>query len=516
MYSSRLTAFAILGSLFLFSCHSGKHEVVREDALSTFGTYVYALDTLQMTQAMEQIISADTSRRAADRAVRKYYQEKERFEDAPLWFTRMGVTSDADTLLACLRREAPCNGLDTLAFFVPQIAADLSIVRSLAFDSLGVNINELLPRLDFHLTKAYVRYTTGQHYGFVRPDRLLNHLYMKPDSSGYAHLFDYEVAPPDYGEALQHLTADDRDDYLRLGQPSSPVFRALQNRLLSSVSADERRLLALNMERSRWQVTQPEELDRKVVVNIPAQQLWAIGPDSLLSMRICCGAKSTKTPLLISQISHVQVNPEWVIPFNIVKTDVARHGGDSAYFARNRYDIIDRQTGDTLNPQHVSPAQLCSGRLRVSQKGGPGNSLGRIVFRFQNNFSVYLHDTNNPAAFKRERRTLSHGCVRVEYPFELACFLMPDMDEATLDKLRISMDIEPLSDEGRTYLEEHTDDSQPHRLISYRKLSPPVPVYLIYYTAYPNPETGEVEHWPDVYGYDAAIRQEMHYYLLKE
>mgnify|MGYP002624232790 CR=1 FL=1 len=487
-----------------------------EDALSTFGTYVYALDTLQMTQNMEQVLKADTSRWAADKIVKKYYQEKEQFEDAPLWFSRMGVTSDADSLLAYLRREAPRNGLDTLAFFVPQIAADLSVVRSLAFDSLGVSINEVLPRLDYYLSKAYVRYTAGMHYGFVRPDRLFNHLYMKPDSSGYAHLFDYEVKAPDYEEALQHLTADDRDDYLRLGRPSSPVYRTLQNRLTVSKSADERRLLALNMERSRWQVKQPEELDRRVVVNIPAQQLWAVSPDSSLNMRICCGAKSTKTPLLISQISHVQVNPEWVIPFNIVKTDVARHGGDSAYFARNRYDIIDRQTGDTLNPRHVSSELLSSGRLRVSQRGGAGNSLGRIVFRFQNNFSVYLHDTNNPAAFNRDRRTVSHGCVRVEYPFELACFLMPDIDERTTDQLRISMDIEPLTDEGRTYLEEHADDPQPHRIITYRKLSPAVPVYLIYYTAYPNPETGEIEQWPDLYGYDAALQQDMKYYLLKK
>jgi murein L,D-transpeptidase YcbB/YkuD len=44
-------------------------------------------------------------------------------------------------------------------------------------------------------------------------------------------------------------------------------------------------------------------------------------------------------------------------------------------------------------------------------------------------------------------------------------------------------------------------------------VSPKVPVYLVYYTAYPNPETGFVETWPDLYGYDKVIVKEMEPYL---
>jgi murein L,D-transpeptidase YcbB/YkuD len=43
-----------------------------------------------------------------------------------------------------------------------------------------------------------------------------------------------------------------------------------------------------------------------------------------------------------------------------------------------------------------------------------------------------------------------------------------------------------------------------------------VPVYLVYYTAYPNPASGAIEQWPDLYGYDAAIRRAAGYYLLKK
>lgn len=510
----QLAIFFIL-SILISACNGGG-QAQQEDALSAFGTYVYQLDTAKLVSNFTLSAKNDTSRWAIDQDVRSRYAACNAINGVPLWFSRMGVSEDADSLLSFLRREAPCHGLDTLAFFVPQIASDLAIVRALAFDSLGVSINEVLPRLDYYLSKAYVRYTIGQRYGFVRPDKLFNRLQMKPDGSEYARLFDYEIKAPDYAKAMEMLASNDRMNYLWESKPASDVYQTLQQRLAQTTSKEERRKLAVNMERSRWQVTQPAPVGRTVIVNIAAQQLWAVGADSVLNMRICCGATATKTPLLISAISHIQVNPEWVIPHNIVKTDVARHGGDSAYFARNHYSIIDRSTGDTLNPVNVSGDALSSGRLRVSQRGGAGNSLGRIVFRFQNNFSVYLHDTNNRGAFQRERRTLSHGCVRVQDPFGLACFLLPELDERMLDRLRISMDLPPVTDDGREYLEEHADDPRPFRLITYRDVSPHVPVYIIYYTAYPNPVTGTVDLWPDIYGYDTAITGAIKPFLLKQ
>lgn len=505
----------ILCLLILGGCKGGRQDA-SEDEYSAFGTYVHQLDTVRLTAAMNNVVNGDTSQWAADKTVRQRYIDIRQFEKKPVWFSRMGVSADADSLLAFLRCEVPRNGLDTLAFFVPQIAEDLAIVHGLAFDSLGVDINELLPRLDYRLSKAFVRYTTGQRFGFMRPAKTFNHLQMKPDSSSYARLFDYEVKEPDYQTSLQQLTSDDRMQYLSASLPASSVYKSLQNCLLQSTSPDERTKIALNMERSRWQVTQPSNPSRMVIVNIPAQQLWAVGTDSVLNMRIVCGANKTRTPLLISAISHVEVNPEWVIPLNILKNEVAHHAGDSAYFARNHYYIVERSSGDTLNPAQVTAAQLSSGRVRVAQRGGPGNSLGRIVFRFQNSFAVYLHDTNNRGAFKRDRRTLSHGCVRVADPFGLACFLMPDMDMHVRDRLRLSMDLSPVTDYGRDYLSEHSEEARPFRLINYRDVSPRIPVYLVYYTAYPNPTSGAVEQWPDLYGYDAVIRRTAGYFILKK
>lgn len=490
-----------------------------EADLSAFGTYVYRLDTLQLQQTLQELLATDTSQWRADQTVRQHYASAARYEDTPLWFTRMGVSPDADSLLAQLRRRLPLDGLDTAAFFVPQIARDLDIVHKLAFDSLGVSINELLPRLDYRLSQVYVRYTTGQRYGFLRPAKLLNQLDYKIGSSDYARLFDFDTQAPDYDEALRQLTDDKhRMNYLGASRPAAAAYDALSQRLAQTTIPEERKTLAVNIERCRWQMPQPPAQGRRILVNLAAQQLWAIGPDSVMTMRICCGSNLTKTPLLHSNITHMQVNPDWIIPQNIIKNEVTHHAGDSAYFARHRYYIVERATGDTLNAKHVTAAQMQSGRLRIGQHGGPGNSLGRIVFRFANNFAIYLHDTNNPSAFSRERRTLSHGCIRVQRPFDLAQFLLPEADEWTLDRLRLSMDLKPETERGRQYLKDlatrkREDPSftpeRPLRLITYHDVAPPVPVYITYFTAYPNPATDSVEIYPDLYGYDKIIAREL-------
>ena len=476
-----------------------------EAELSAFGEYVYRIDSLQLNEQLNHILNEDKLQNNTRTVVHQYYKGKIDTGQPMLWITRMGVDSDADALLTQLRHEIPLAGLDTAAFHLTEIAQDLNVIHTLAFDSLGIDINTLLPRLDYNLSQAYVCYAIGQRYGFVNPDKLLNQLDFNEELQSYTRLFDYEVKTPDYEEAIRHLTSDERMDYLRQSSPNDSVYLKLQDRLSASTDVAERHKLAINMERCRWQLKKPQADERRVLVNLPAQQLWAMCPDTIINMRICFGKKSTKTPLLASGISRIDVNPDWIITPNIIKNEVSIHAGDSAYFARNRYYIVNLNSGDTLNPAHVSMSQLQSGTLRVGQRGGAGNSLGRIVFRFPNNFSVYLHDTSNRGAFDLAQRALSHGCIRVQKPFDLALFALPDLEEWDADRLRISMDIKPITEQGMQYLEEHRDDPRPLRLIRQQTVTPSLPLYIIYYTAYPNPESGAVEYWSDPYGYDAVI-----------
>ena len=67
--------------------------------------------------------------------------------------------------------------------------------------------------------------------------------------------------------------------------------------------------------------------------------------------------------------------------------------------------------------------------------------------------------------------------------------------------------MKPESDKGKKYIEERKekDNDQPIRLIQSTNVTPTVPLVIDYYTLYPNPETGEMETWPDRYEYDKQI-----------
>ena len=48
------------------------------------------------------------------------------------------------------------------------------------------------------------------------------------------------------------------------------------------------------------------------------------------------------------------------------------------------------------------------------------NALGRVKVMFPNEHAVYLHDTPSKALFSKASRAFSHGCIRVENPFDFA------------------------------------------------------------------------------------------------
>ncbi len=434
-----------------------------------------------------------------------------------LWVNRQGVTPMADTLLQRLIHVDEI-GFASTGFKVQEIESDLQRFKALDFDGTHT-VNDVVARLEYNLTKAYLTYVAGQRYGFVNPKTAINRVESKPDSAGnvkvtFVNLFDIPVLRPNkdfYAKAFHKIAADSVGEMMSEVEPQSALYRQLLRQLADSTSEASRKRILVNMERCRWQEKNPmPETGKRVVVNVPAFMLYAFGPDSTMVMKIGCGATKTKTPLLTSAIEYFQVNPEWNIPQSIIKNDVMHHAGDSSYFARHRYYIADRATGQKVAISSVSKAMLASGKYRVSQNGGRGNSLGRIVFRFKNNFSVYLHDTSTPAFFQNSWRGVSHGCVRVQRPFDLAHFLLGDIDDWTLDKIRISMDIPPVTAQGKEYISSHTPEENengrklPHKLISYMPVKPHVPLYILYYTIYPD-ENGVVRNYPDVYGYDQLI-----------
>jgi L,D-transpeptidase YcbB len=141
--------------------------------------------------------------------------------------------------------------------------------------------------------------------------------------------------------------------------------------------------------------------------------------------------------------------------------------------------------GRTVDPVSVDWRGQRSFPYRFVQRPGLTNALGQVKFMFPNDHAVYLHDTPSRALFERESRPFSSGCIRVEYPLELAGLLLgPAWDAARIDTAIAS---------GRTETV---------------FLAKPMDVLLLYWTAEVD-ERGRIVFWPDVYERDAAVIAEL-------
>ena len=489
----------------LFGCQGNKAQEVAENNAARF----IALNTQPAHECLGQMLSTlPPSSVQADQIAADYYREQRPW----LWASDPERLELSHKMANYIDEQVSSIGFSPRAFFIDQIKADLACIDTLMTDTTRL-LREAMARVELNMSKAYLRYARGQRYGFMNPTAIFNKLDPRT-SKTYKTIFDVNIEQPDsafFEEAMRMAEEGRGISFLQGAEPADSIYHIFKQAWKKDSTEEGRTRLLCNMERRRWRDTQKVDSadGRYIFVNIPAQQLWAVSPDSAFSMRICCGAWNTKTPLLSSAINRVEINPEWLIPQSIVSGEVSHHGGDSSYFARRRYYVIERATGDTINPTNLTPTQLRSGKYRISQRSGPGNSLGRLIFRFPNEHAVYLHDTNSPSAFKRDKRTISHGCVRVERPYDVLTFLLPDADEWLIDRIRMSIDMKPLSEKGKAYKKTHGGAV---RLIKQTPVDPKVPVYLSYYTVYPNPETGELETWRDRYEYDQHISKALSIY----
>ena len=487
------------------------------EAFSDMKAPAFVLDYQQIAKSLGEIARQTPAQTESDRKTRDFYTQE---HPSLLWIDRAGLDSRADSLLARLRRVGEI-GMSDSAFFVADIERDMQLFRQLQIGEGKDDINHLVARLEYYLTKACMRYAYGSRYGFINPNRIFNHLDPEDPKEGaprivrYRGLFDVDMdfAPDDYYLTVAGKIAHDSiADYLEEIQPRDKFYLQLKQMLAKATTDEQRHRIICNMERTRWRLHHPiPEKGKRIIVNVPAYHLYAYGQDTTLHMRVVCGAWKTKTPLLTSEVEWMEVNPQWIIPQSILEKDVVRHAGDSAYFARNKYNIYERATNQQMEIGEVTRAMLLSGKYRVAQQSGDDNSLGRIVFRFKNKFSVFLHYTSTPWVFQRDSRAISHGCVRVQRPFELAHFVLDEPDEWLLDRIRISMGLRAQTDRGRQYLRTHRDEED-HKLIGYVPVKPHVPLYIIYYTLWPD-ENGALQTWPDVYGYDRVVLQHLQPYL---
>ncbi|HMK23052.1 MAG TPA: L,D-transpeptidase family protein [Terriglobales bacterium] len=275
----------------------------------------------------------------------------------------------------------------------------------------------------------------------------------------------------------RHLLYDD-------GKIDEPTLQQLNTPL--SVRVEQ---LRLTMERWRWlplSFPQPP-----LVVNLPEFYLRGFGPKGklALTMNVNVGeAYENKTPIFEGNMTYLVFRPYWDVPASIQRDEIVPSvEEDREYIHKYDFEVLSSE-GKIVTDGTISDGVLQglrSGKLRVRQKPGPSNSLGLVKFMFPNVHSVYLHDTPvEKDLFGSGDRDLSHGCIHVKEPAELAAWLLRDQKQWSLQRVNAAMH------EGK--------DNQ--RI----NLTKAVPVLILYATAIVE-EDGEVYFTTDLYGYDATL-----------
>lgn len=164
-----------------------------------------------------------------------------------------------------------------------------------------------------------------------------------------------------------------------------------------------------------------------VLVNIPAFEVYLYRDhEKVWTGRVIVGETGAETPLLESAIRFVVLNPTWTVPYSISSEELLpKIKADPGFLARGNYELRNPD-GNPVDPSGVDWAALNSNNFPYTlvQRAGPGNELGRVKFLFPNEYGVCMHDTNKKQLFAVDLRALSHGCIRVAEPLELAATLL--------------------------------------------------------------------------------------------
>ena len=310
------------------------------------------------------------------------------------------------------------------------------------------------------LSDAFLSYADALARGIMPIERRPDDQVLTPEPIDVAAALDAAIASPDPAAAIQTLA------------PATPTYLALRQALLDlqagspahgKTATARWRQIEVNLERERWL---PRHLPAdRVWVNVADERAVLYRNDQpVFSTKVIVGqdVRVNQSPEFQAMISGVIFNPPWNIPTDIANNEILpKINQDPDYLAKHNMIML---------PDGV-----------VQQVAGPNSGLGQLMLDMHNRFDVYLHDTPGKNLFARDDRRISHGCIRVEKPRELAALLMQQPTDA----------IDQAIATGNT-----TESPLPQS----------VPVFVTYETAFADAD-GKLQTRPDFYGRDAEIWQ---------
>jgi len=288
-----------------------------------------------------------------------------------------------------------------------------------------------------------------------------------------ATLAAYQQTPDYTPELVELVKSFQQEAGLK---PDGVVGAATVRKMVGHTAEDKIRKVVVAMEQARWL---PDDLgSRYVFINQPAFMVYYHDHGAeQFSMRVVVGGKANQTYFFQDEIETVEFNPYWGVPQSIIVNEMLPHlRQDPSYLDRLGYEVA-------VNGRAVSSSSVnwygSTQNISVRQPPSSDNALGDLKILFPNSHAIYMHDTPSKSFFQRDMRALSHGCVRLADPRRMAAAVLGTTIEDVNARIAAGQNVAA-------------------------KVPVKIPVYVSYFTAWPNKD-GKVEYFDDVYGRDDAV-----------
>jgi murein L,D-transpeptidase YcbB/YkuD len=337
-----------------------------------------------------------------------------------LWFAPGGKSASLRRSLKDKIDSSAFIGLRKIKYHIEEINENLATVFSLQDSLAGA-------RMDRIFTDAAIAYCKDLYEGTgIDKWMLFDELSSKSEKADNNYLVT---------NIAGISNANDLLNFLYSLEPTDQEYELLKNKLLSasdSLSSSGKRQIAISLNFYRWM--HHFHFEKWIVVNIPSATLKYYEHNNLvLQMKVVVGKPSTRTPRFAANCNQVILYPYWNVPRSIAINEllpkIKRNPG---YIDELNMQLIG-ENGNIVNHHELTWGKYNSNYFpfRLRQSTGCDNSLGVIKFNLTSPFSVYLHDTNYKGAFLADRRFISHGCIRIEKPIELANHLLNNKIDST-------------------------------------------------------------------------------------
>ena len=396
---------------------------------------------------------------AAASSVASFYSS---FQSRPIWFHN-GTADPAVGELVSILRRAPFDGLANGPALASSVEAALAQARSANPADVAA--------ADRVLSDAWVQYVQR----------------IKQPTPGMTYA--YPVLAPQGSRADQILlttaAAPSLSVYLAQVATVNPIYAQLRDTAWAQAQATgnmtpDPRLIA-NLDRVR-----SIPAGGRFIVVDSGQQLLTMFENGrpVDQMRVVAGKPELPTPMIASVMHYIVYNPYWNVPDHLVRKvtapNVLKQG--NAYLKRQGYEVMaDWTVNSAVVPwTDVDWKAVQAGKvhIRVRQRPGPANSMGKLKFPFPNGQDIYLHDSPEREYFAMDKRNLSNGCVRLEDAKRLGRWLL-----------------------GTEPVAPGTDAE------TQVQLPRGTPVYLTYITA--QVQNGQIAYLADPYGWDSGTHQQL-------